>query len=306
MKAFLLAQKLWLSVLQYLNNWLSMNTKKAFFLIAFLIGISHSDNSKGGISLEGGLSICSLFGSQIEAIEEDYGNKVKSRYSANIGISVIHKFKKHLGLTYGLFLSGKGNSILLDKESEIDFNAIIPANITDSLILVKKYSFLEVPLLFRPTFTRGSDKEFDMHFFIGPTFSLLLSAKDVYYIQSPSYGSSGKNEVDRVNLKKSEVFSNDSGNTINYTFDGYHRNYDVNLTLGIGFGQSLDRVGFYLDYRFNLGFFDFNRLSGTAKSELKAYYSSNGGKPILRELTQKFRNHTVDIGMIIFFGPHYY
>ena len=283
-----------------------MKQGAAFLLAIGLIGIAFSDNTKGGIAVEGGLNISTFFGGQVDAIEEEYGNPVKPRYSADVGISAIHKFKKHMGFTYGLFLSGKGNKILLDNEQDIEFNATLPANITDTVVMVKKYTYLELPVLFRPHFVRGSDNEFDMHFFLGPTFSLLLAAKNVYYIQSASYGSSGKNEVENVNLKKSGNFVNDSGAVIHYNFDDYHRIYDINLTCGIGFGQNLNRVGFYIDYKFNLGLFDFNNLSENAKGELNVFYANNGGKTIHQKQSATIRNHTVNAGMIFFFGPHYY
>ena len=239
-------------------------------------------DSEWSIGFKGGLNIGSMFGTQKDFFVDEYGNDLSFKDGIDFGIFLQYSPLKFFGLSIELLFTTKGY------EATFYSNEVI----REYMEAIRNY--FELPLIAK--IQAPFPRRYNPYIFFGTGPALNVTAKNRYKVTKNNSSSFDSDDIDivepvTINLHDNSTASDDRGNIINYTFNDFHRWFDLPFVFGLGHVISFSKLAIVINTRFSLSLLGFNRLSSSMKKEL------NSKRIIYTELDEKYIHISVLAGL---------
>lgn len=219
----------------------------AFFLSSFVFG-------QWNVGARAGLNFSTLSGS-------DYWGETDHGWIVGRIIGVVATYS----LNDQLAIIGEINNITSGGSFKYDYLGEGRAMDSDEGQWKEIYNNIQIPVMVK--YTVGDDIQFYGE--IGPYFSYTFSGKYKDKIEAVNYDDKGK-------IKFVKDYPDDPAENTWYLEKEYFRQCDVGLNIGVGAQRELWKGSISVDFRFGLGFLDFNKFPDDDKpNDYKPYKNRN-------------------------------
>lgn len=220
----------------------------------------------------GGLSMAGINGTIMEPVRLKYGNYPVPRWFGAGGVRVGYSLFRFLELESGVHLTGNGFEIFLDGvTTDIDFSYSLPRITEKNLYLVRKITFLDIPLSVRLQTPFFSNARLRFYTFAGLRTGFVVRAVDQLVgetatgtIVDENY-STKRETLEEVDLFKDRVIVDENGTIINYTYDDFYRRTNLSWQIGLGFEKRIRSISIFLQYQIYQGLVNFNKVPDWAE-----------------------------------------